>query len=1036
MSKFFINRPIFAWVIAIIVCFIGVLSIFNMPVEQFPRIAPPTITVTATLPGASADTLEKTVNQVIEDKLTGLDNMRYFSSNSSSAGQVQITITFEPGTNADIAQVQVQNKIQQAIPFLPQAVKEQGVVVQKANNNFSMFVIMYSKNGATNGAKLGDLMASNVSPSLARISGVGNVSLFSSQYAMRIWLKPEKLYSYNISASEIISALQSQNTEIAAGELGGSLPVEGQQINATIKANSKLQTKEEFDNVIIKTLTDGSLVKLKDLADVELGPQSYATYTRYNKQPAAGLSITPEPNANSLLVASKVRERLEELKKTLPQDVELVVPYDTTKFVSLAIKSVIKTLIEAFILVFIVIFLFLQNFRATLIPSLAIPVVILGTFTVLNAFGFSVNTLTMFAMVLSIGLLVDDAIVVVENVERIMREEGLSPLEATKKSMEQIKGALIGIGVVLSSVFIPMAFLGGATGIIYKQFSITMVTSMALSVFVALIFSPALCVTLLKSHSEGGHSILTHNFIFNGINKIVAGGEKLFSSASVFVLSKFVRFFLIYIVMIGGVLYLFIKMPTSFLPDEDIGAIYAVTYGPSGSTIERTIKSVEQVEDYFLEKEKDTVKAIVTVPGFSFAGFGQNNSFGFVELKDWSERPSKEQSVFALSSRANAHFFKNIKDAFAITFFPPPIRELGSSSGFDLQLIDTKNAGHLALMGARNQLLFMASKVPYLSGVRPNGLEDVPQVKLYINYAKASALGVSFNAISSTLGTSFGASYVGDFLDNGKVKQIYVQGINTSRMLPSDIKKWFVKNNKGEMVPISSFVDFSWIYGSPKLERFNASPSVNVLGSAAPGISSGIAMKVVEKLAEKLPDGFEIKWQGVSYEEKQSGSQAIFTYAISILFVFLCLAALYESWSVPFAVILIVPFGFLGSLLMGKAFGLSNDVYFQISLLTIIGLSAKNAILIVEFAKEMYEEGHGLLESTFKAMEQRFRPIIMTSLAFVLGVIPLALASGAGSNSQNVIGISIIGGMVFATFVAPIFVPLFYVSILRLTKKK
>ena len=1032
MSSFFIDRPIFSWVLAIIVMMAGALSLLNMPIEQYPNIAPPSVSISTSLPGASAETLENSVTQIIEQSLNGIDSLRYFSSSSDSDGNVSINLTFEPGTNPDIAQVQVQNKLEAAMPLLPGEVQRYGVRVNKANNNFLLVVGLYSEDDKMTEGDLGDILLSDIKDTVSRINGVGNVIVFGNPRAMRIWLNPNKLYGYKITTEEVIEAIRAQNADVAAGQLGGLPSAKGQQLNATITGQTKLKTVNEFKKILLRVNKNGSQVRLKDVARVELGSLSYSTVARYKRHPASGMAVVLASGANALKTAEAVKTKVAELTKVLPKGVKVIYPFDSTPFIKLSIKGVVETLLEAVFLVFLVMLLFLQNFRATLIPTIAVPVVLLGTFAVLFSFGYTINTLTMFALVLAIGLLVDDAIVVVENVERIMHEEGLSPKEATRKSMKQITGALIGIALVLSAVFIPMAFFGGSAGAIYRQFSITIVSSMILSVFVALILSPSLCATLLrpvkKGHALSNNKFLNYfnlkldqlrNFYVNGTNKVI---------------KKMLRFVLIYLVMVGGLIFLFIRMPTSFLPTEDQGMMYLMVNTPSGATLGRTIESLEKVEDYFLEKEKDNVEHLFTVAGFSFAGRSQNSGFGFIGLKDWSERKNPEQSVAAISGRAMGAL-SQIKDAMVFTFFPPPIRELGNASGFDLQLLDRGKLGHDALMSARNQLLGAASKNPLLVGVRPNGLNDVAQYKIEINYQKAMALGVPIPSINQTLYSAWGSLYVNDFIDQGRVKRVYIQGDVSYRMNPSDLKKWYVKNKDGKMVSFASFTSTKWTFGSPKLERFNASPAVNIQGAAIPGVSSGTAMQEMEKMIKNLPEGIDYAWSGISYEEKSSGSQTMALYAISLLVVFLSLAALYESWSIPFSVILVVPFGILGAILASLLKGMSNDVYFQVGLLTTIGLSAKNAILIVEFAKSLYEKGYSLVEATSIATKQRFRPILMTSMAFMLGIAPLATATGAGSASQRAIGIGVMGGMFFATFIATLFVPMFYVLVQKFSKK-
>jgi len=1025
MARFFIDRPVFAWVIAIIIMLAGILSIRSLPIEQYPKVAPPTVAINASYPGASAETVENSVTQVIEQRLTGIDNLRYFTSNSSD-GSMSITLTFEPEADPDIAQVQTQNKVQGAVTQLPQEVQTLGVRVTKANDSFLLIVGVYSEDGSLSQGDLGDMLVSSFRDPISRVNGVGNVQVFGDQHAMRIWLDPAKLYSYNLTPLDIQNAVQIQNTDISAGQLGGMPAAPNQQINATVKAQARLENVEDFERIVLRVNTDGSQVRLKDVATLELGSESYDRIVRYKRKPAAGMAITLATGANALETAALVKQKVEDLSEYLPENVKIIYPLDSTPFIKLSIESVVQTLIEAVVLVFFVMLLFLQNLRATLIPTIAVPVVLLGTFAVLLAFGFSINVLTMFAMVLAIGLLVDDAIVVVENVERIMSEEGLSPKEATRKSMDQITGALIGIAVVLSTVFIPMAFFSGSAGAIYRQFSITIVSAMGLSVIVALILSPPLCATLLKQHK--GEKRQANTGFFGRFNKYFNKGRDGYQKSATFIANRTARFFVVYVLLVGGLIGIFMQLPGSFLPNEDQGNMFLMVNTPPSATVDRTLESVKQVEDYFLEQQKDSVEHLFTVVGFSFAGSAQNAAFGFVGLKDWKERTEDNQSVFAIAEAAGGALYQ-IKDAMAFAFFPPPIRELGNSSGFDFQLVDRSGIGHEALMNARNQFLGAAGQNSKLTSVRPNGLSDVPQFKIDIDSEKASALGLSLSDINRTLQIAWGSSYVNDFVDKGRIKRVYLQADAPHRMMPEDLYNWYVRNNQGEMVPFSTFSTTGWTYGSPKLERFNGNSSVNIQGSPAPGVSTGVAMEEIQKIVKTLPEGLGLEWYGLSYEERQTGAQAPALYALSVLIVFLCLAALYESWAVPLAVMLVVPLGILGAVIAAYIFGLSNDVYLQVALLTTVGLASKNAILIVEFAKDLREQGHSLMEAVAIAAKQRFRPIIMTSMAFMLGVTPLALASGAGAASQNAIGIAVMGGMAAATFLAIFFVPMFYVMV-------
>jgi hydrophobe/amphiphile efflux-1 (HAE1) family protein len=1029
MSKFFIDRPVFAWVISIVIMLAGVLAIFTLPIEQYPRIAPPSVTINASYPGASAETLENSVTQVIEQSLTGIDYLRYFTSSSDSTGTVSITLTFEPEADPDIAQVQVQNKLQSALSLLPQEVQQQGVTVTKGRTGFLMVVAFYSTSETVDQYAIGDYVSSNIVDPISRLNGVGDLTVFGQPYSMRIWLDPRKLQSFNLTISEVQASVRAQNTDVSAGQLGGLPAVDGQQLNATITAQSRLRTIEDFERIILRVNTDGSQVRLKDVARLELGVRNYDIISRYKGSPAAGMAISLATGANALETARLVKEKMEELTEFMPAGVGIAYPYDTTPFVRLSIMEVVKTLIEAVILVFLVMYLFLQNFRATLIPTIAVPVVLLGTFAILSAFGFSINTLTMFAMVLAIGLLVDDAIVVVENVERVMSEEGLSPREATRKSMEQITGALIGIALVLSAVFVPMAFFTGSTGAIYRQFSLTIVSAMGLSVLVAVVLTPALCATILKPVAKGHQEKMTG--FFGWFNRAFNRSRSGYRKSAHYVAARTGRFMLLYVVMLAVLGFFFMKIPTSFLPDEDQGIMYVQISTPAGATAERTLESVKKVEDYLLNDEKETVEGLFTVTGFSFAGRGQNSAMGFVQLRDWSERKGEGQDVFSLSQRVMGNMAARIKDAMVFAFYPPAVSELGNASGFDFQLLDRGGLGHDVLSNARNQLLGMAAQEPRLAGVRPNGLADVAQYKINIDSEKASALGLSISDINTSLQTAWGSSYVNDFLHNGRIKKVFMQGDAPFRMNPENVNDWYLRNRQGEMVPFATFSTGEWSYGSPKLQRYNGISSENIQGAPAPGTSSGDAMAVMENLVKKLPQGIGFEWSGLSYEERQAGAQTPMLYSLSVLIVFLCLAALYESWSVPFAVMLVVPLGILGAVFATYFMKLSNDVYFQVGLLTTIGLAAKNAILIVEFAKDQYEKGMDLIEATMMAAEQRLRPILMTSMAFILGVTPLATASGAGSASQNAIGVGVMGGMFAATFLAIFFVPLFYVVVQR-----
>ncbi|MFU0921093.1 multidrug efflux RND transporter permease subunit AcrB [Kluyvera sichuanensis] len=1035
MPNFFIDRPIFAWVIAIIIMLAGGLSILKLPVAQYPTIAPPAISITAMYPGADAETVQNTVTQVIEQNMNGIDHLMYMSSNGDSTGTATITLTFESGTDPDIAQVQVQNKLALATPLLPQEVQQQGISVEKASSSFLMVVGVINTNGTMNQDDISDYVAANMKDAISRTSGVGDVQLFGSQYAMRIWMDPNKLNNFQLTPVDVISALKAQNAQVAAGQLGGTPPVKGQQLNASIVAQTRLTNTEEFGNILLKVNQDGSQVRLRDVAKIELGGESYDVVAKFNGQPASGLGIKLATGANALDTANAIRAELAKMEPFFPSGLKIVYPYDTTPFVKISIHEVVKTLVEAIILVFLVMYLFLQNFRATLIPTIAVPVVLLGTFAVLAAFGFSINTLTMFGMVLAIGLLVDDAIVVVENVERVMAEEGLPPKEATRKSMGQIQGALVGIAMVLSAVFIPMAFFGGSTGAIYRQFSITIVSAMALSVLVALILTPALCATMLKPIAKGSHGS-TKGF-FGWFNNMFEKSTHHYTDSVGNILRSTGRYLLLYLIIVVGMAYLFVRLPSSFLPDEDQGVFLSMAQLPAGATQERTQKVLDEMTNYYLTKEKNNVESVFAVNGFGFAGRGQNTGIAFVSLKDWSERPGAENKVEAITGRAMG-YFSTIKDAMVFAFNLPAIVELGTATGFDFQLIDQAGLGHEKLTQARNQLFGMIAQHPdVLTGVRPNGLEDTPQFKIDIDQEKAQALGVSISDINTTLGTAWGGSYVNDFIDRGRVKKVYLMSEAKYRMLPEDIGKWYVRGSDGQMVPFSAFSTSRWEYGSPRLERYNGLPSMEILGQAAEGKSTGEAMNLMEELAGKLPAGIGYDWTGMSYQERLSGNQAPALYAISLIVVFLCLAALYESWSIPFSVMLVVPLGVVGALLAATLRGLTNDVYFQVGLLTTIGLSAKNAILIVEFAKDLMDkEGKGLIEATLEAVRMRLRPILMTSLAFILGVMPLVISSGAGSGAQNAVGTGVMGGMVTATVLAIFFVPVFFVVVRRRFSRK
>lgn len=1037
MSRFFINRPIFAWVIAIMVMLAGLLALKTLPVSQYPPIAPPQITINAVYPGASAQTVQDTVTQVIEQKLNGIDNLIYMSSASDSAGAVAINLTFKAGTDPNIAQVQVQNKLQLATPLLPQIVQRQGISVVKSTKNFLLIIGLVSEDGSMDRNALTDYMVSNLQDTISRLEGVGELQLFGTQNAMRIWLDPTKLNNFHLTSNEVIAALQAQNAQVSAGQFGGTPALPGQQLNATITARTLLQTTEQFDAIILRTNSDGSTVRLKDVAESRIGTENYDIVSRYKGKPIAGMAIRLAAGANALDTGERIKAKMVELSHYFPAGMQVVYPFDTTPFVKVSMEEVVHTLIEAVFLVFVIMFLFLQNIRATLIPTIAVPVVLLGTLGVLAAGGFSINTLTMFALVIVIGLLVDDAIVVVENVERIMSEEGLSPHDATVKSMGQITSALVGIATVLTAVFLPMAFFGGSTGVIYRQFSLTIISAMILSVLVAMILTPALCATLLKPVAKGhtpGECGWFCRF-FRWFNKWFDRGRGRYEGIVGRSFGKPVRYLVVYGAIVAAMVFFFLRLPTAFLPDEDQGFIICQIQLPAGATQERTLKVIEQLEKHFLEHETKTVEAVITVAGFSFAGRGQNMGLAFVKLKDWDLRKSPDLKAPAIARRAMGAF-STIKDGLAFAFSPPAVVELGQANGFDFMLQDRGGVGHERLMEARNQLLGMAMKNPRLIAVRPNGQDDSPQFKLDIDDVRAGALGISLASINSVLTTVWGGTYVNDFIQNGRVKKVYLQADAKYRMLPEDLNTWYVSNNQGEMVPFSAFSSSSWQYGSPRLERYNGIPSVEIMGQAAPGVSTGEAMAEMEKMAAQLPAGIGYEWTGLSYEEKHAGAQAPALYVISLLVVFLAVAALYESWTIPFVNLLMLPLGLVGAVTAVTARGLPNDIYLQIGLLTTVGLSTKNAILIIQFIKEQMAQGHELVEATLSAVKIRLRPVIMTSLAFFFGTLPLALTKGAGAAAQNAIGTAVTGGLLSATFIDLIFIPFFFVLISRIFTKK
>lgn len=1027
MAQFFISRPVFAWVISIVIMGVGLLSILILPISQYPQIAPPSVTVTATYPGASAETVANTVTQVIEQQMTGLDGLRYFKSSSSSAGRSEITLTFETGTDADIAQVQVQNKLAQATSLLPEPVQRQGISVRKSSAGFLLVIGLISDDGTLTQVDLADYMTSNMVDQFSRIPGVGDVRVFGSQYAMRIWLDPSKLASFELTPSDVVNAVSAENAQISAGAFGELPAPDGQQLNATVTAQSLLRTPEDFEQIVLRAETDGGLVLLNDVARVEIGAEDYQTQARYKRQPAAGMAISLASDANALETADLVRERLAEVEPFFPENVSYTIPYDTTPFVRISIEEVVKTLFEAIGLVFLVMLLFLQNLRATIIPTFAVPVVLLGTFGVLAAAGFSINTLTMLAMVLAIGLLVDDAIVVVENVERLMEEEGLDPLAATRKSMRQITSALIGIALVLSAVFVPMAFFGGSTGVIYRQFSITIVSAMALSVVVALTLTPALCATLLRKRD----SHRPRRGLFGLFNRGFGATHNGYSKSVGWIVRRPFRVGILYLALAACMALLFLRTPTGFLPDEDQGIMFTFVQAPSGATGERTINVLKKIEDHFLDNEAENVDSIFTVMGFSFAGQGQNMGLGFIRLKDWDERTGPGQSADAIAGRAFGALGQ-IRDAMVFPVVPPAVRELGNVSGFDFYLQARGSQSHEQLLEARNQLLGVASQSPLIGSIRPSGLEDAAQYNLDIDWRAAGAMGINARDVAQLLSVGWAGSYVNDFLDEGRIKRVYVQGEPSSRAGPRDIEKWRVRNASGGLVPFSNFAEGDWEFGPQGLTRYNGVPAMQIQGTPADGVSTGEAMEELERLMEGLPDGYALAWTGLSLEEREAGGQAPLLYALSLLTVFLCLAALYESWAIPFAVMLAMPIGILGALVGAFLGGFANDVFFQVGLLTVVGLTGKNAILIVEFARDRQEAGQSLFEAVMVAARQRFRPIIMTSMAFSLGVLPLVLSTGAGSSGRTAIGSGVLGGTLSATVLGVLFVPLFYVAIRRL----
>ncbi|MEG8048112.1 efflux RND transporter permease subunit [Sphingomonas aerolata] len=1031
MSRYFIDRPIFAWVIAIILMLAGVLAIRSLPIAQFPEIAAPKVTVATSYPGADAQTLENTTTQIIEQQMKGIDNLRYFASTSDGAGNLAITLTFEQGTDADIAQVQVQNKLQQATPLLPQEVQQAGLRVTKATANFLLVIAAYSQDGSHDQVDLGDLIASKLQDPLSRIKGVGDTQVFGAQYSMRIWVDPFKMSNLGVTVTDITSAITAQNAQVSAGQVGSLPAVKGQALNATVTAQSRLQTPEQFRQIIIRSATGGATVRLADVARVEMGSENYSFQARYNGKQAAGFGVKLAPGANALDTVTLVKAEVEKIAKQFPADVKIAYPVDNSTFVRLSVEQVVHTLIEAIILVFLVMFLFLQNFRATLIPTIAVPVVLLGSLAVLQVAGFTINTLTLFGMVLAIGLLVDDAIVVVENVERLIQEEGLSPKEAAKKSMDEISGALVGIGLVLSAVFLPMAFFSGSTGVIFRQFSITIVSSMVLSVLVALILTPALCATILKP-SKQDHG--DKKGFFGWFNRTFDRGVDRYGKGLRRVEKGWVRTMIVYAVIVGAMLFVFLRLPSGFLPEEDQGLMFAQVSMPTGTTMEETARTMDKLRDHFLVDEKANIAGIFTISGFGFVGQGQNVGLAFIQLKPWEDREGDANTVAAVAQRAN-QALAGIRAGMVIGFVPPAVQELGNANGFDFMLKDNAGVGHDKLLEARNMLLGMASQDKRLMQVRPNGLEDAPQLKLNVDQAQAGALGLSQADINTTVSTAFGGSYINDFIDRGRVKKVFVQADAPFRKSPADLGNFYVRGATNAMTPMSSFSTTDWTYGPARLERYNGVASFEIMGSPAPGVSSGTAIKAMEEMAAKLPPGIGYEWTGLSYEEQLSGGQSTYVYALSLLIVFLCLAALYESWSIPIAVLLVVPLGVLGAVLAAMVAGLNNDIYLQVGLITTIGVAAKNAILIVEFAEEKMGDGMNAADAAVEAAKLRLRPILMTSFAFIFGVLPLALSSGAGAGGQNAIGWAVVGGMLSATVLAIFFVPLFFLLVKRVFKQ-
>ncbi|MEW6187814.1 MAG: efflux RND transporter permease subunit [Thermodesulfobacteriota bacterium] len=1039
LSKFFLDRPVFAWVIAVIIMAVGVIAIYALPISQYPEMAPPSISISASYPGSSAETVENSVTQIIEQRMTGLDNLIYMSSSSDSAGSSRLELTFAPGTDVDIAWSKVQNKVQSALPSLPDVVQNRGVTVAKSTRNYLMIVSLISEDGRLEWVDLADYATSTLQSVLARVPGVGEVEVFGAGYTMRVWLNPEKLTDYRLTVTDVIAALRAYNVEVSAGQLGGAPAVKGQRLNAPIVIQNMLSTPEEFAAIPLRINPDGSVLRIKDVARTELGSEVYDIQSSTNKKQSVGIAIRQAAGSNALDVAEAVKAKLAEMSRFFPAGISVTYPRDSTPFIKVSIEEVVKTLIIAIFLVFLVMWLFLGNFRATLIPTIAVPVVLLGTFAVLGFFGFSINMLTMFAMVLAIGLLVDDAIVVVENVERIMSEEGLPPKEATAKSMEQITSALIGIGLVLAAVFGPMIFFPGSTGVIYRQFSVTIISSMLLSVVVALILTPVLCAKLLKpvraGHEPAENAVFFLRPFFLRFDRLFFGLRDRYVRLVDHSLSRKGRYLAVFVVILVLLAVFWVRMPTAYLPDEDQGAVMAQVMMPTGSTMEQTLEISRQIEAYFMEHESESVDSTMTLTGVGFSGRSQNNGMVFSRLKDWDLRRRTDQKAQAVAGRA-MKALSAIRNAIVFVFTPPAVPELGMSLGFDFQLLDRGGLGHQALMKAQNQLLGIVARDPRVTKVRPNSMPDVPEYRIDVDWDKAGALGVPITSIHSSLSAAFGSAYVNEFVQGGRVKRVYVQADAPYRMLPKDLENIHVRNTTGKMVPFSAFARGRWTSGAPRLTRFNGFPSINIWGEPAPGRSTGEAMQAMEEAMEKLPKGFGFDWSGLSYQERMSRSQAPLLYAFSVFVIFLCLAALYESWTIPISILLVLPLGVIGGIIASSLRGLANDVYFQIAILTTLGLTTKNAILIVQFAKQGRESGMRLIEATLQGVKLRFRPIVMTSLAFGFGILPLVLTRGAGAGAQNAIGTGVLGGMITATLLVLLFSPLFYLLIEKVFGRK